>query len=57
MKNPDKMSKRELRLEVIENRRMIKWLNNEMENQRIVANSVIKAGAKKIKELKGTHET
>jgi hypothetical protein len=51
------MSKRELRLEVIENRRMIKWLNNEMENQRIVANSVIKAGAKKIKELKGTHET
>jgi hypothetical protein len=43
------MSKRELRLEVIENRRMIKWLNNEMENQRI--------GAKKIKELKGTHET
>jgi hypothetical protein len=30
------MSKRELRLEVIENRRMIKWLNNEMENQRIV---------------------
>ena len=34
MKNPDKMSQRELRLEVIENRRMIQWLNNELENQR-----------------------
>jgi hypothetical protein len=51
------MSKQELRKEVIESRRKIKWLNNEMENQRIVANGVIKEGAKKIKELKGTHET
>lgn len=48
------MSKQELRIEVIENRRKIKWLNNEIRNQHTVANNVIKDA---IKKIKGTHET